>query len=148
MATACRNSSKPAPHGLPNATRHLAGNPKTKNAQSPPTLAEIPRATSAKVVPLNKDLMDIVPLALVISLCLTFTFIVFFAREQARRRFGSAESESLLPLLEEKRAAHAPAVAPAIVVDMSQVRPRCRDRHTCTKGERCEHRGQYPDAHA
>jgi hypothetical protein len=44
--------------------------------------------------------MDIVPLTLVISLCLTFTFIVFFAREQARRRFGSAESESHRPLLE------------------------------------------------
>jgi hypothetical protein len=100
--------------------------------------------------------MDIVPLTLVISLCLTFTFIVFFAREQARRRFGSSESESLLPLLEEKSArlasAISPAPSPASVIDMSKARPRCRNRHTCSKGDLCEHGKQrghpYPDAHA
>ncbi|ATC65734.1 hypothetical protein CMV30_18260 [Nibricoccus aquaticus] len=98
--------------------------------------------------------MDIVPLTLVISLCLTFTFIVFFAREQARRRFGSAESESLLPLLDENRVTPAavPAAAPAIVIDMSKARPRCRDHHNCTKGGHCEHREvrghSYPEAHA
>ena len=98
--------------------------------------------------------MDIVPLTLVISLCLTFTFIVFFAREQARRRFGSAESESLLPLLDEKRATPvaSSAAASPIVIDMSKARPRCRDRHTCTKGDRCQHREErghaYPEAHA
>ncbi|AHF89333.1 hypothetical protein OPIT5_02715 [Opitutaceae bacterium TAV5] len=46
--------------------------------------------------------MDIIPLTLVISLCLTITFIVFFWREQSRRRFTSAESEALLPLADEE----------------------------------------------
>lgn len=45
--------------------------------------------------------MSVVPLTLTISLCLVFTFIVFFLREHSRRRFGSAESEALLPLAEE-----------------------------------------------
>ncbi|MGC4074249.1 MAG: hypothetical protein QM760_17400 [Nibricoccus sp.] len=87
--------------------------------------------------------MDIVPLTLVISLCLTFTFIVFFAREQSRRRFGGTESESLLPLLEEKH-----ANAATHVIDMSKARPRCRDRHTCSRGENCEHRGHHGETHA
>jgi hypothetical protein len=87
--------------------------------------------------------MDIVPLTLVISLCLTFTFIVFFAREQSRRRFGSTESESLLPLLEEKRAA-----VPVHVIDMTNARPRCRDHHTCSRGENCEHRDSRPETQA
>jgi len=45
--------------------------------------------------------MSVVPLTLTISLCLVFTFIVFFLREHSRRRFGSAESEALLPLSDE-----------------------------------------------
>jgi len=45
--------------------------------------------------------MSVVPLTLTISLCLVFTFVVFFLREQSRRRFGSAESEALLPLADE-----------------------------------------------
>jgi hypothetical protein len=45
--------------------------------------------------------MSVVPLTLTISLCLVFTFIVFFLREHSRRRFGSAESEALLPLADE-----------------------------------------------
>jgi len=47
--------------------------------------------------------MTVIPLTLTISLCLVFTFVVFFLREQsmARRRFSSAESEALLPLAEE-----------------------------------------------
>jgi hypothetical protein len=53
--------------------------------------------------------MAVVPLTLTISLCLAFTFIVFFLREQRRRRFVSTESESLLPLADENAhlAAHA-----------------------------------------
>jgi hypothetical protein len=47
--------------------------------------------------------MSVVPLTLTISLCLVFTFVVFFLREYSRRRFGSAESEALLPLTEETR---------------------------------------------
>ena len=47
--------------------------------------------------------MSVVPLTLTISLCLVFTFVLFFLREYTRRRFGSAESEALLPLSEERR---------------------------------------------
>jgi hypothetical protein len=45
--------------------------------------------------------MSVIPLTLTISLCLVFTFIVFFLRENSRRRFSSAEREALLPLAEE-----------------------------------------------
>ncbi len=45
--------------------------------------------------------MSVIPLTLTISLCLVFTFIVFFVRENGRR-FSSAERDSLLPLSEEK----------------------------------------------
>ena len=83
--------------------------------------------------------MDIVPLTLVISLCLTFTFIVFFAREQARRRFSSSETESLLPLLDEKSAAATTPATPAHVIDFSKARTRCQHHHTCARGENCEH---------
>lgn len=44
--------------------------------------------------------MSIIPLTLTVSLCLVFTFVVFFLRENARR-FSSAERDSLLPLGEE-----------------------------------------------
>jgi hypothetical protein len=55
--------------------------------------------------------MDVVPLTLTISLCLVFTFIVFFLREQSRGRLSSPERDSLLPLAGERgivRAAAAP----------------------------------------
>ncbi len=56
--------------------------------------------------------MAVVPLTLTISLCLVFTFIVFFVRENARR-FTSAERESLLPLNEETpRVANQPPARP------------------------------------
>ncbi|PAW67138.1 MAG: hypothetical protein B9S34_06130 [Opitutia bacterium Tous-C1TDCM] len=45
--------------------------------------------------------MAVVPLTLSISLCLVFTFVIFFLREHARGRFSSAERDSLLPLAEE-----------------------------------------------
>lgn len=45
--------------------------------------------------------MSVIPLTLTISLCLVFTFIVFFLRENSRRRFSSAEREALLPLADE-----------------------------------------------
>jgi hypothetical protein len=45
--------------------------------------------------------MNVVPLTLTISLCLVFTFIVFFLCEHARSRLSSAERDSLLPLAEE-----------------------------------------------
>lgn len=53
--------------------------------------------------------MAVVPLTLTISLCLVFTFVVFFLREHARGHLSSAERDSLLPLAEENpRLAHAP----------------------------------------
>lgn len=45
--------------------------------------------------------MAVVPLTLTISLCLVFTFILFFLREHARGRLSSAERDSLLPLSDE-----------------------------------------------
>jgi hypothetical protein len=45
--------------------------------------------------------MNVVPLTLTISLCLVFTFIVFFLREHARGAVSSAERDSLLPLADE-----------------------------------------------
>ena len=45
--------------------------------------------------------MAVVPLTLTISLCLVFTFVVFFLREHSRGRLSSAERDSLLPLAEE-----------------------------------------------
>lgn len=46
--------------------------------------------------------MAVIPLTLTISLCLVFTFVVFFFREQSQHPFSSAERESLLPLSDEK----------------------------------------------
>jgi hypothetical protein len=46
--------------------------------------------------------MSIVPLTLTISLCLVFTFVIFFLREQMRGNVSSAERDSLLPLAEEE----------------------------------------------
>jgi hypothetical protein len=52
--------------------------------------------------------MSVVPLTLTISLCLVFTFVIFFLREHARGTVSSAERDSLLPLAEEdSRVAHA-----------------------------------------
>lgn len=45
--------------------------------------------------------MTVIPLTLAISLCLVFTFVIFFLREYSRQRFSSAESDALLPLAEE-----------------------------------------------
>ncbi len=46
--------------------------------------------------------MTVIPLTLTISLCLVFTFVIFFLREQAHRRMSSMEHDALLPLAEEK----------------------------------------------
>ena len=45
--------------------------------------------------------MAVVPLTLTISLCLVFTFVIFFLREHSRGRLSSAERDSLLPLGDE-----------------------------------------------
>ena len=68
--------------------------------------------------------MSVVPLTVVISLCLVFSFVIFFLREHARGRLSSAERESLLPLAEEN-----PRVARAVA-------PRS-DRHQAADTQRC-----------
>ena len=51
--------------------------------------------------------MSVVPLTIIISLCLVFSFVIFFLSEHARGRVSSAERDSLLPLAEEgARLAH------------------------------------------
>jgi len=46
--------------------------------------------------------MSVIPLTVFFSLLLAGLFMVLFAHEQRRRRFASAERDSLLPLAEEK----------------------------------------------
>jgi len=45
--------------------------------------------------------MSVIPLTLTISLCLVFTFVIFFLRETSRRRYSSAERNALMPLADE-----------------------------------------------
>ncbi len=45
--------------------------------------------------------MSVIPITLFFSLLLAGAFIVLFAREYRRRRFASAERDSLLPLADE-----------------------------------------------
>ena len=72
--------------------------------------------------------MTVVPLTLTISLCLVFTFIVFFLREHARGRISSAERDSLLPLAEEnRRLARIPV--PAEIGGAVRERPDVDDVH-------------------
>lgn len=56
--------------------------------------------------------MSVVPLTLTISLCLVFSFLVFFLREHARSRVSSAERDSLLPLADETPRVAGPAPKP------------------------------------
>lgn len=48
--------------------------------------------------------MSVIPITLFFSLLLATTFVVLFARDHWRRRFASAERDSLLPLADEKPA--------------------------------------------
>jgi hypothetical protein len=67
--------------------------------------------------------MPVVPLTLVISLTLVFTFVIFFMREHARGRVSSAERDSLLPLAEEN-----PRLARVVAAHASDShRCGCRD---------------------
>ena len=98
---------------------HLNTQQKTINAHYPPNGAEMIRGLRIKIAETSNPFrtMTVVPLTLTISLCLVFTFIVFFLREQARGNLSSAERDSLLPLAEEKavfarRVARADAPAP------------------------------------
>ncbi len=54
--------------------------------------------------------MPVVPLTIAISLCLVFTFLIFFLREHTRGGIGGAERDSLLPL-----GAETPRVVPVRV---------------------------------
>ncbi len=59
--------------------------------------------------------MPVVPLTLIISLLLVFTFVVCFIGERNRSRHSSAERDSLLPLAPEGRAsAGRPTEPPAL----------------------------------
>jgi len=45
--------------------------------------------------------MSVIPLTLTISLCLVFTFVVFFLRETSRRHYSDAQRDALMPLADE-----------------------------------------------
>jgi hypothetical protein len=49
---------------------------------------------------MNSLSLPVIPLTITVSLCLVFTFVIFFLREHTRR-FSNAERESLLPLADE-----------------------------------------------
>jgi len=49
---------------------------------------------------MNALSLPVIPLTITVSLCLVFTFVIFFLREHSRR-FSNAERESLLPLADE-----------------------------------------------
>ncbi|MDF3058772.1 MAG: hypothetical protein K0R17_2987 [Rariglobus sp.] len=86
--------------------------------------------------------MSVVPLTLTISLCLVFTFVLFFLREHSRRRFSGAESEALLPLAEEtSRVVMTGAGADAAAPKVHDHGPghACRGNGTCAS---CERRAQ------
>lgn len=53
--------------------------------------------------------MSVIPITLFFSLLLAGTFVVLFARDHRRRRFASAERDSLLPLADEQPRAVTPA---------------------------------------
>jgi hypothetical protein len=57
--------------------------------------------------------MSVIPITLFFSLLLAGSFVGLFAREQRRRRFASAERDSLLPLADETPRLAARAEAPA-----------------------------------
>ena len=62
------------------------------SSEQPPCLV-----TSSQDIPR----MSVIPLTVFFSLLLAGLFIALFAHEQRRRRFTSAEHDSLLPLAEE-----------------------------------------------
>lgn len=45
--------------------------------------------------------MSVIPLTIIVSLFLVFTFVVFFLREQSRSRVSSPERDSMLPFGKE-----------------------------------------------
>lgn len=90
--------------------------------------------------------MSVIPLTLVISLCLVFTFLVFFLREHARSRLSSPERDSMLPFAEERSSAQGTGT-PALVISFKDRQPGAKEHHhehgsgKCSEGkadhERC-----------
>lgn len=76
--------------------------------------------------------MSVVPLTLTISLCLVFTFVLFFLREHTRRRFSGIDSEALLPLAEET-----PRVVGAATVNAAQPSHDHGAGHACRGNGSC-----------
>lgn len=76
--------------------------------------------------------MSVIPLTLTISLCLVFTFVLFFIREQGRRHLYSAESESLLPLADET-----PRVVSAPMPGADHARGHAAPGHVCKTPGSC-----------
>lgn len=76
--------------------------------------------------------MSVVPLTLTISLCLVFTFVLFFLREHSRHRFSSPESEALLPLADE---------SPRLATPGASVQAPVRDAHDHAPGHVCKGNG-------
>lgn len=72
--------------------------------------------------------MSVIPLTLIISLCLVFTFVVFFLREHARSRNSSPERDSMLPFSEE----HGGDSGAGMVIDFT-------NKNTPAKPHRHEH---------
>jgi hypothetical protein len=74
--------------------------------------------------------MPVIPLTITVSLCLVFTFVIFFLREYSRR-FSNAERESLLPLGDE---------TPRLVVDDDSADDACggrsAERSPCTGSQK------------
>lgn len=74
--------------------------------------------------------MAVIPLTLVISLCLVFTFVVFFLLEHSRNRYGSSESHAILPLADET-----PVLVPVRLDSASSAARRSSSRCGCLPGE-------------
>ncbi len=74
--------------------------------------------------------MSVIPITVFFSLLLAGTFVVLFAREQRRRRFSSAERDSLLPLADEQPREVGGARAPrGLNLRGAQVPPQAHDHH-------------------
>ena len=85
--------------------------------------------------------MSVIPLTLTLSLCLVFTFLIFFIREHSRSRMSSSERDAMLPFLDEKRKTRE---APSLVIsfkDKPLSKQHAHKEGSCSDGkadhERC-----------
>jgi hypothetical protein len=88
--------------------------------------------------------MSVVPLTLTISLCLVFTFVLFFLREHSRHRFSGAESEALLPLADETPRVAAATEVPAPKAHAHGPGHVCHGNGTCSSCQRRASRSATP----